>query len=349
MSGSPHPQQLDAALKKGTPVSRRIRTVALTGAAMLATGLALAGCTSDLQTSGGGGDSTGSALSIQFVNPLPNYPSWRTIGDCLAEEAQSQGVDFTESGPTGSAMDPTTMITQIQGAIANKKGAIMTLPASDAFGPLLKQAQDAGIVTTTFYGDGAEDSGADINVGVDWTELGKLYVEAIETLPGAKKGGIITSADTGIGKSWMDGVKAAAEGLDDFEIVGEVYTGDDSSKALNQANALLTAHPEVNVITTNLGTATAGTLSALEAKGLTGKVAFLGNGPDNGGKEALLAGTEYRILMQDLCSAAKKSLDATVEALKSGDSTGGTPQMIPMGFIMAGTDDYDDLVAKNWG
>ncbi|WP_291052797.1 sugar ABC transporter substrate-binding protein [Herbiconiux sp.] len=329
-------------------MSRKIRSLALSSAIVLTAGLALAGCTSDIEASSGSSDAAGGELSIQFVNPLPNYPSWRTIGDCLAEEAESQGVDFTESGPTGSAMDPTTMITQIQSAIANKKGAIMTLPASDAFGPILKQAQDAGIVTTTFYGDGAADSGADINVGVDWTELGKLYVEAIETLPGEKKVGLMTSADTGIGKSWMDGVKAAAEGLDDFEIVGEVYTGDDSSKALSQANALLTAHPEVNVITTNLGTATAGTLSALEAKGLTGQVQFLGNGPDNGGKEALLAGTEYRILMQDLCSAAKKSLDATVEALKSGDA-GGETQQIAMGFIMAGTDDYDDLVAKNWG
>ncbi|MCS5715750.1 sugar ABC transporter substrate-binding protein [Herbiconiux sp. CPCC 205716] len=330
-------------------MSRRIRIIALTGTVVLTAGLALAGCTSD--TAGGtdaGSETAGSTLSIQFVNPLPNYPSWRAIGDCLAEEAKSQGVDFTESGPTGSAMDPTTMITQIQSAIANKKGAIMTLPASDAFGPILTQAQDAGIVTTTFYGDGADDSGADINVGVDWTELGKLYVEAIETIPGDKKVGLMTSADTGIGKSWMDGVKSAAEGLDDFEIVGEVYTGDDSSKALDQTNALLTAHPEVNVITTNLGTATAGTLSALEAKNLTGKVQFLGNGPDNGGKEALQAGTEYRILMQDLCGAAKKSLVATVEALKSGEAGGETLQ-IPMGFIMAGTDDYDDLVAKNWG
>jgi ABC-type sugar transport system substrate-binding protein len=147
----------------------------------------------------------------------------------------------------------------------------------------------------------------------------------------------------------MDGVKSAAEGLDDFTIVGEVYTGDDSSKALAQANALLTAHPEVNVITTNMGTQTAGTLSALEAKGLTGKVAFLGNGPDNGGKEALFAGSEYRILMQDLCNSSKEALNATIDALKNGDKTGGEPLLVPMGFIMASMDDYDDLIAKNWG
>lgn len=323
------------------------RKIAFAVAAGVLAATTLAGCTSNTAEAGTSTDAAG--VSIQFVNPLPNYPAWRTIGDCLADEAKAQGVDFTESGPTGSAMDPTTMIKQIQGAIANKKSAILTLPASDAFGALLKQAQEAGITTVTFYGDGTEESGADINVGVDWTELGKLYVDAIATLPGEKNVGLITSADTGIGKSWMDGVKAAAEDADDISIVGEVYTGDDSSKALAQANALLTAHPEVNVITTNMGTATAGTLSALAAKDLTGEVAFLGNGPDNGGKEALFDGSEYRLLMQDLCSAATKALDATIEALENGDEPGGEPVMIPMGFIMASTDDYEDLLANNWG
>jgi ABC-type sugar transport system substrate-binding protein len=325
-----------------------IPKVALASSVLVLAAAALAGCTSNTDTGNGGGSD--GEVSIQFVNPLPNYPAWRTIGDCLAEQAEEQGVDFTESGPSGSAMDPTTMITQIQGAIANKKSAILTLPASDAFGPLLKQAQEAGIYTVTFYGDGTEASGADLNVGVDWTELGKLYVDAIASLPGEKRVGLVTSAATGIGKSWMDGVKAAAEGLDDVTIVGEVYTGDDSSKALDQVNALLAAHPDVNVITTNMGTATAGTLSALEAKGLTGEVQFLGNGPDNGGKEALEAGTEYRILMQDLCNSAKKALDATVEALESGDEPGGAaPVALPMGFIMASWDEYPDLVAQNWG
>ncbi len=161
----------------------------------------------------------------------------------MADQAKERGVDFNETGPTGQAMDPTTMIEQIQSAIANKKSGIITLPASDAFGPLLQQARDAGIVTATMYGDGADGSGADINVGINWTELGKVYIDEVEKLPGDKKVGIITSADTGIGKLFMDGVKTAVAATDDIEIVGEVYTGDDSAKALAQTNALLTAHP----------------------------------------------------------------------------------------------------------
>lgn len=214
------------------------------------------------------------------------------------------------------------MIEQIQGAIANKKSGIITLPASDAFGPLLDQARDAGVITTTMYGDGADGSGADINVGIDWTELGAIYVAEVEKLPGDKKLGLIAPGDTGIGKSFMDGVKAAVADTDDIEIVGEVYTGDDSAKALAQTNALLTAHPEVNVIATNMGTVTQGAVSAIEAKGLTGKVSFIGNGPDNGGKEAIESGAEYRFLLQALCQAGKDALDETVDRIESGEAAG---------------------------
>ncbi|WP_368497476.1 sugar ABC transporter substrate-binding protein [Herbiconiux sp. A18JL235] len=333
----------------------RLLPLALGGATVIA--LALTGCSdgpgmttsSDSANGAGNGSGAGAGTtSIQFVNPLPNYPAWRLIGDCMADAAEARGVDFNESGPTGQAMDPTTMIEQIQSAIANKKSGIITLPASDAFGPLLDQARDAGIVTATMYGDGADGSGADINVGIDWTELGKIYVAEVEKLPGDKKLGLIAPGDTGIGKSFMDGVKAAVADTDDVEIVGEVYTGDDSAKALAQTNALLTAHPEVNVIATNMGTVTQGAVSAIEAKGLTGKVAFIGNGPDNGGKEALESGAEYRFLLQALCDAGADALDAVVDRIESGEAAGGSATLIDVGTRMATKDDYAELLEQGW-
>jgi ABC-type sugar transport system substrate-binding protein len=324
--------------------------MAVGGAAALA--LALSGCSDGPGTttsaSGAAGDGASGVTSIQFVNPLPNYPAWRLIGDCMADQAEKRGVDFTETGPTGQAMDPTTMIEQIQGAIANKKSGIITLPASDAFGPLLDQARDAGIVTATMYGDGADGSGADINVGIDWTELGKIYVDEVEKLPGDKKLGLIAPGDTGIGKSFMDGVKAAVADAENVEIVGEVYTGDDSAKALAQTNALITAHPEVNVIATNMGTVTQGAVSAIEAKGLTGKIAFIGNGPDNGGKEAIESGAEYRFLLQALCGAGADALDATVDRIESGEAAGGPATLITVGTKLATKDDYAELLAQGW-
>lgn len=329
-------------------MNRITRTIALAGVAALAVSLTACSDGSGAPTTEPGSAAGSDAVSIQFVNPLPNYPAWRVIGDCMADQADERGVDFNETGPTGQAMDPTTMIEQIQSAIATKKSGIITLPASDAFGPLLQQARDAGIVTATMYGDGAEGSGADINVGINWTELGEIYVAEIEKLPGEKKLGLIAPGDTGIGKLFMDGVKAAVAEAEDIEIIGEVYTGDDSAKALAQTNALITAHPEVNVIATNMGTTTQGAIAAIEAKGLTGEIAFIGNGPDNGGKEAIESGAEYRFLLQALCDGGKDALDAVVDRLESGKPAGGEATLIDMGTRMATKDDYAEYVDKGW-
>jgi ABC-type sugar transport system substrate-binding protein len=288
--------------------------------------------------------------SVQFVNPLPNYPAWRTIGDCMKDEAKTRGVEFTETGPTGQAIDANTMIEQIQQAIADEKGGIITLPASQAFGPLLKQAQGKGIVTATMYGDSSAESGADANIGANWAELGAAYVQAIAARPGPQRVGLVAASNTGVGKSWMDGFKAAAAKTKNVTVVGEVYTGDDSAKALAQTNALLTAHPELNVIATHMGTVTQGAVSALKARGLTGKVAFVGNGPDNGGKQALASGAEYRMLVQGLCQAGKDALDAVADRLDGTvERDPEHPQQIDVGTKMADKSNLDSLLQNGWG
>lgn len=324
------------------------RRITLTLSAIAVSALALAGC------SDGGGSAPAepdAAESVLFVNPLPNYPVWRLIGDCMAEQAAERGVDFSESGPTGQAIDATAMIEQIQQGIANEVGAIITLPASEAFGPLLQQARDAGIVTETMYGSGAPDSGADINIGADWTAQGQMVIDQVAEIEGTKYVGLIAAGDTGVGGSWLDGVKAAAAEYDDIEIVGEVYTGDDSSKALTQVTALLTAHPEINVIATHMGTVTQGGVTALEQAGRL-DVKFLAGGKDNGGIEGLESGAIYRLLLGDFCQVGKDTLDAAVDYIESGEG----PAEVPI-FISTSNDQslrYTDLeearelLAKGW-
>ena len=34
--------------------------------------------------------------SILFVNPLPQYPAWRLIGDCIADAAKAANIPETE-------------------------------------------------------------------------------------------------------------------------------------------------------------------------------------------------------------------------------------------------------------
>jgi ABC-type sugar transport system substrate-binding protein len=282
----------------------------------------------------------GPLTSAEFVNPLPQYPAWRTIGDCMKDAAKARGIDFTESGPTGGTLDATKMIQQIQQATANKKGAIITFPASDAFTPVLQQAQKAGIITGTLYGDGG-----DIVVGPNYADLGKMFVDSIAKRPGQQNLGLMAQSDTGQAKQWADGVAAAAKATPNVKVVGTVYTNDDAAKALDQANALLTAHPEINVIASHMGSVTPGVVAAIKARKLVGKVALVASGADNGGKEAVADGIAYGAWLQGLCEEGKTVLDAVAD--KAEGKT--VAARIDAKETIGTKDDLTTLLGQGWG
>lgn len=325
-----------------TPTSRRLRAVAVLSTSVLAVG-GLAACSSDDTSPENPGSGGSEAMAIQFVNPLPSYPTWKQVGECMKEEAEARGAELSESGPTGQAIDPNAMIQQVQQAIANKKDAVVTMPASDGFAPLLQQAQGADILTGTFYGPGGEDSGADYNIGPDWTYIGETVVGAVSALPGDHVLGLVAPADTGLGKAWMDGVKAAAANTDNVTIAGEVYTGDDATKGLPQVTALLTAHPEVTQIVTNMGTTTPGATAAIKAKGLEGKVFLTAVGHENGGTEAIDDGTANLMLLEDVCTMGKRMVDGVVDLHEDK-----TPEEFPVQIAVVPGDEVQTYLDKGW-
>ena len=319
-----------------------IRTFAALSTAALALA-GLAGCADD--TASGGSDSAADSgtPTVQFVNPLPSYPTWKQIGDCMEEQAGERGVDYKESGPSGQAMDASAMIQQVQQAVANKVDGIVTFPSSEGFAEVLKQAQAADIVTGTIYGPGGEEGGSDYNIGPDWTLIGETLVNAVAAQPGDHVLGLVAAADTGLGKNWLDGVKAAAEQTDNVTIAGEVYTGDDAAKALPQVTALLTAHPDVTEIVTHMGTTTPGASAAIKAQGLEGKTFLVPLGVDNGGTEATQDGTAKMMLMQDVCTLGKQMMDGVADVLE-----GKTPEEVPVKLEAVAADEVQSYVDQGW-
>jgi len=309
--------------------------------ALVAASAAACSTSSDGDSSEGGKD--GKLSSIQFVNPLPNYPTWKTLGNCMKDQAEKRGVDFKQSGPSGSALDATAMVQLVQQAISSKVGAIVTFPASEGFAPVLKQAQAKGIVTGTIYGAGGPDSGADVNAGPDWGVIGSTSINGISKRPGKHVVGLVAAADTGLGKSWLDGVKAAAKKTDNVTIAGEVYTGDDAAKALPQVNALLTAHPEITDIATHMGTTTPGAVAAIKAKGLKGKTFLTAVGVDNGGSQGLKDGTVSQIFLQDICTLGQDVANGVVDKAE-----GKELKPIPINVAVAGQDDLQGYLDKGW-
>ena len=288
-------------------------------------------------------DAGSEPATIQFVNPLPSFPTWRLLGDCMKEQAEARGAEFSESGPTGQADDPSAMIEQMQQAIANEVDAIITFPASEGFSEVLKQAQAAGIVTGTIYGPGGPESGADFNAGPDWAYIGESVVNAVAALPGEHVLGLVAAADTGLGKSWLDAVKAAAANTDNVTIAGEVYTADDAAKALPQVTALLTAHPDITQIVTHMGTVTPGAVAAIKSKSLQNEVFLMAVGHDNGGTEAIEEGTANLMLMQDVCGIGSGMADGVLAVLE-GEPT----PVVPIEVAVIGKDDVESYLSEGW-
>jgi len=322
----------------------------LSAAALAAGALSACGSSDSNSTSSQASASTGAStqadakpFSIQFINPLPNYPTWKLIGDCIQQEAEKLGADYTESGPSGQTIDATQMIQQIQQAVANKKGAVITFPNSDGFAPALKQAQEAGVVTGTIYGTGDADSGADYNIGPDWNAIGDANMSAVAALPGEHVVGLVAADNTGLGKSWLDGVKNAAKKYPNVTIAGEVYTGDDAAKALPQVNALLTAHPDITDIVTHMGTTTPGAVAAIKSHKRQGKTFLVAIGHDNGGSEAVKSGASRLVFLQDVCTLGKQMADGVVAVHE-----GKTPEPAPVKVKVIPGAELDQYLKQGW-
>jgi ABC-type sugar transport system substrate-binding protein len=285
-----------------------VRTAAL--AAGIAVVAALTGCSAGTAASGSSTD--GKLKTVTFVNPLPDYPAWKVIGQCMAKEAKKKGLTFTQSGQSGSALDATYMSNRIQQAIANKVDAIITFPASATqFDPLFTQAKKAGITTVTV--ESGDPTTNDINVGTSFTEYGALAAETLANKGGTQYVGLVVASE--VNNPFVDGFK---KWLSDHpkapvKLVDTRVDNADPTQTNGLVSAMLVAHPEINMFLTNEGAATSPIISVLKQKNLKGKVYLTTNSIYSGSVEGMKDGYVYSFLLQDMCGIGTDAIDSLVK------------------------------------
>ena len=279
-----------------------------------------------------------------FVNPLPQFPAWRLIGDCMADRAKELDVNLTETGPTDGTLNTNVMIQQIQQGISNEVDALITFPASDGFVPQLEQAAAADIIVGTLYGAGYTASASQTNVGADFGQIGQIMVEALEGREGDQNVGLLVQGPSGPGNEFEEGFRAAAEAAENVNVIAVAYTEDNPAKALDQSNALLAANPEINAIASHMGTATQGASATIKSRGMVGEVVVLANGAAGGGQEGLEDGTVYRIMMQDLCNAGAQILQGVVDLGQDKE----VPAQIDVGIRMFSAGEVQEYLDLGW-
>lgn len=292
--------------------SHRKIAAAVMGVALVA---ALSACSSGTSTtSTGANTASGKLKTITFVNPLPDDPQWIEIGKCMGDEAKKKGLTYTQSGPTGGAIDQNYMLDRLNQAISDKINAIVTFPLTPAeFDPLFKKARAGGALVASV--EGTTSPSVDVNVGTSFEQFGVDAAKSVATKGGDQNVGIITDGPTGPPKTFVDSFTAYAKAHPEAHIKVEdvQYNGGDPTKVQALAQAMLVAHPDLNMFVTNQAPSTAPLVAMITQKNLKGKVSIVTNSKYSGGIEGVKAGYVHSTLLQNLCAMGTLSVDSLVK------------------------------------
>lgn len=311
------------------------------GAVVAAAALAVSACSNSVSTTASGASSASAPAasaasaasagkpikSLLFVNPLPDYPAWKTIGACMQQEAAKDGIAFTQAGPTGNNVDTTQMINEIQQGIANKIGAIVTFPVSaPQFDPLFAQARQAGIYVGTV--EGGQTTGQNVNAGTSFEQFGQLAAKTVAGKPGHQYVAFLTEGPTGPDATFVKAFTATAKQYPNITILDTRYDSGNVTQSVDLATAMMTAHPQLNMIVTNEGADTPGIVAAIKQKGEIGKVFLTTNSIYSGSVPGMKAGIVYSFLLQNMCQIGTAPVDALVKISKGQPVPANIPTQI---------------------
>jgi ABC-type sugar transport system substrate-binding protein len=323
--------------------ARRYVRYALSAAIITTLSAGVTACSNATGTATGPAASKSSATaparplkSMLFVNPLPNYPAWKTIGKCMKAEAEKNGIRFSQAGPNGNNMDSKLMLDRLQQGISSKVDALVTFPASaEQFDPIFAQARSAGAYVATV--EGGQTKNQNINAGTSFEQFGQLAAKTVAAKLGPQNVAFLTQGPTGPDATFVNAFKETAKQYSNIKIVDTRYDGGDVTKTTDMATALMTAHPELNHFVTNEGADTPGIIAAIKQKGQVGKVFLTTNSIYSGSVEGMKAGIVYSFLLQNMCEIGKAPVDALIKLSKGETVPSNIPT--PIDFATASTVD----------
>lgn len=233
--------------------------------------------------------------------------------------------------------DPQAQYSQLQDVITSKKydGIIAQPIFGTGLVDLVKQAVDEGIKVVSINQILGPDMttndpqvpGMSASVAIPPTQLGRNLGEqtvaacAARSLDPCVVGYLYdikaSALDVAIHDAFnkaIDGspVKVAAEGESFFT----------ATVALGAVQDMLTAHPDIQVITAS-DQGIQGAVQAIEAAGKTGKVSLVGYGGSATGVAGVAAGNWFATVLMTPASEGRLGMQALIKALRTGEDSGG--------------------------
>jgi rhamnose transport system substrate-binding protein len=247
-----------------------------TAAAVL---LAACSATPSSTTSDGATASSG-GTRVAFVSQIegiPYFNGFKTGGEAAAEDL---GISYTQTGP--SKIDATEQVRIVDNLVAQGYDALAVSPLDPtSINNSLTKAQDAGVQIATADADAPDSSRSVFVSQASDVALGSTVMDEIAKAAGEEGQYAIISGgpDVATFNNWIAAAEdqAAAE-YPDMELVGGIRYTADTAEALQEAQNLMTAFPDLKGIIAVPSTAVPGVGQAVTNAGKIGEVAVTGFG-----------------------------------------------------------------------
>lgn len=275
-----------------------------------AAAIVLAGCSSTPASSpesgtnesaASGGESSGETR-VAFVSQIEGIPYFNGFKNGADRAAADLGISYTQAGPART--DSAEQVRIFEGLISQGYDAISVSPLDPtSINNSIAKAVDAGIKVATSDAD-APESKREVFVSQASDEsLGAAVMDEIgEAAGGSGQFAIVSGgADTATFNNWIAAIeKRQADEWPDMELVGGIQYTTDTADALQKAQNLMTANPDLKGIIAVPSTAVPGVAQAVENANAIGKVAVTGFGSPNTAAPYLESGSMVSTVLWDV-------------------------------------------------
>jgi rhamnose transport system substrate-binding protein len=262
-------------------VNRRILAVVGAGAAVAIT---LTGC-SKTPTSGSTAPSSGASASkggvrVAFVSQVEGIPYFNGFHAGADKEAKLLGISYTQDGP--ATVDSTQQVQILDNLVSQGYNAVSVSPLDPtSINNAITKAQEAGVKVATSDADAPKSSRSVFVSQASDSALGATVMDELaKAVGGSGEFGIVSGqANVASFNNWIAAAeKEQAQKYPKMKLVGGIQYTADTAAALQAAQNLMTAHPDLKGIIAIPSTAVPGVGQAVTTAGKIGKIAVTGFG-----------------------------------------------------------------------
>ena len=316
-------------------MKRSLRTIAAFGvAAALVAGAS--GCAANKQ------------ITIAFVMGAESDPFFQAMKVGAEAEAKAEGVKLIWQGDA-SHYDVATEVPIVDNVIAQKPDGLVLIPTDpDGLQASSDKAVAAGIAVANVDTHVTDLSKVVTFITGDNTDGGAKAAKAIADKIGYTAGKTyevvvgLTSATATTNVARLEGFKAAvAKDYPGIVIKDVAYSASNPQTASSNVNNWLTKYPNLSGIFAIDGTNASGAAAALQAKGLTGKIALVGYDAYPANVDLIKAGVFTALIAQDPAAEARLAVKTIVANIKKGTKPAKKQVVIPNVALTSATSAAD--------